>query len=260
MNYLLDEELEMEFKYDRFKFKLDNKFLADTLFVAVTGAHAYGWNNKDSDLDIRIVWIPDLLQALSIADRGAIKERKENDIEFTSFPISHFLKLLAKGNSNCLENLFQEKLYSNSPLVRELQEITMKNLHLGFLRNYLGYSNSVEKDLVNPTRREKYGVEKLLLSDYRTLLSGIILGKFKEVVYNLKKQASYVPTGYSLVLLEEYLNPRLVWKESLIVNARRELKLLKAHLKRIINKSKWYKLFPTQLYDRFLMEYYLEGK
>jgi len=45
-----------KFEYDGFEFC--TQFLNSTLFVAVSGAHAYGWRTPTSDLDIRKVWFP----------------------------------------------------------------------------------------------------------------------------------------------------------------------------------------------------------
>ena len=196
----------MDFKYENFEFWIDKLAMKGMLFIAVSGAHAYGWAREDSDLDIRQVWFPDLAQAVSVFFKAKTKSWTNDSIDFMSYPISSYLGLLAKGNGNIAENLFQEKIYGKKRLVRELQKIVLENLHTGFLKHYWGYSISLFKDAQNKARVIKYGIDKLLLCRYRVLLAGLIVEEHREIVYNLQEQHKYLETENCLELLETYKN------------------------------------------------------
>lgn len=246
----------MKFKYRGFDFDLWNSNYADDLlFIAVSGAHSYGWARDDSDLDVRLVWIPDLLQALSVIHRGKTKQSQHNNIDLVSYPIHHFLKLLVKGNGNCLENLFQEKLHQNETLVQKLQKLTLENLHIGFLKHYLGYSNGLIKDMENPSRLQRYGKVKLLLASYRVLLAGLILARKREVIYTIQKQFWSVSTDYCIELLGFYLLKNEPYPQ-LLADARKEILQLQGELKKEIEESSWFKVFPSIVFDQWLLDYY----
>lgn len=249
----------MNFQYGNFNFDLwESKYANDLVFIAVSGAHSYGWARDDSDLDVRLVWMPDLMQALSVVHRGKTKQSQKDNIDCTTYPIHHFLRLLVKGNGNCLENLFQEKLYENEKLVGELQKLTLENLHVGFLKHYLGYSNGLIKDMNNSSRLQRYGETKLILANYRVLQAGLILAKRKEVVYKLQQQYFYVSTDYCIPLLGAYLHDTPPNRE-LLDDAREEIQRLQGELEEEIEQSLWFKVFPSIIYDRWLVQYYRTG-
>jgi predicted nucleotidyltransferase len=181
----------MKFTFDKFTFDIDKLFLKFSLFIVISGSHAYGWNTDASDLDVRHVFAPDIKQALSIFYKCRTKQHKEKHdegiIEFTTYPIQPFLGLLAKGNGNVLDNLFeatgppQPVIYADKPKVAQLQKIVLSHLHKGFLMHCTGYDIHLKKDMENETRLERYGREKLLLNRYKILLEGLILANYGEV-------------------------------------------------------------------------------
>jgi len=244
----------MKFTYDKHEFQYDKNFLPSLLFMAVSGSHSYGWNRKDSDLDVRIVWMPSLLQALSVEHKGKSRHFIIDNIDYEEKPLHNYLRLLVKGNGNALENLFQHKLYENKQKVDELQKITLTNLHKGFLKHYLGYYASLQKDLSNPTRIEKYGMVKLLLCSYRVLQAGIILAEKVKVEPNVEKQAKMLGTRFCSALLEQHRSG------STIVYASKdylgEIEALKKRLEKNLEESEWYSIFPSNDYDKWLVKHY----
>jgi len=227
--------------------------------MAVSGAHSYGWATDNSDLDVREVWMPTLQQALSVCFRGKPKECKpvfsSGNIDFVSYPIRSFLGLLVKGNGNCLENLYQPKLSEYKQYVNELKQLTMENLHKGFLKHYLGYSVGLMKDMTNKTRLEHYGFCKLALGAYRVLYAGLTLVRNREVVYNVREHFKRYTTTYGEHILDMYYedtNP----VQSLRVKVENELIYLQKELQSEIDKCDWYNMFPSIVYDRWLVKHY----
>ena len=193
---------------------IDKMAIKDALLVVVSGSHAYGWDTEKSDLDVRRVFFPDIKQALSVFYRCRTKQHKEKTdagtIDFTSYPIQNFIQLLAKGNGNALDNLFEAtgppdpKLLSDQTKVAQLQKIVLEHLHLGFLMHCTGYDLHLKKDLENETRLRRYGERKLLLNRYKILLEGLILAEHRKVIYNLRQQHEFIKTKHCLALLENY--------------------------------------------------------
>jgi len=172
-------------------------------------------------------------------------------------PIHNFLNLLAfKGNANALENLFQEKLYSNDVLVKKIQKLTLDNLCIKFLRHYLGYTNNLRKDLSIPSRMKRFGIHKNLLTSLKNLRAGLILGEYKKVVYNIEEQQKYYYSDYQYTILSDYLTGKKT-STSIIEDFKFEISHYFIQLEDMIKESKLLKEFPSIVYDRFLRDYYI---
>lgn len=192
--------------YDKFSFNMDNDFMNQrALFIAVSGSHAFGWNNDESDLDVRIVFCPNLGQLISPFYKCKTKEWMDPHggviKDFCMYPIDHYLTLLNKGNGNALDNLFEPHLYEDKIFLPTLQKAVREHLHIGFVDHCIGYSRSVKKDFSIPSRVEHFGYQKLLLERYRELLKGKLLLKNK-IEYNLSKMFEQIATAYGEPILE----------------------------------------------------------
>jgi len=242
-------------KYKKFEFEYPSKYTKDLLFVAVSGSYAYGWDREDSDIDFRYVWIEGLLQAVSIRNRGRTKHSKHDNMDITSYSLRNLLYLLAKGNGNLLENLYQEHLVEKTDMVNEIKKLTIANLHKGFLKHYLGYLSSVKKDMRVPSRLKEFGIQKLILTGYRLARAGIILAKHKKVIYNLLEQDKYHASYMYKSILADYLKAKES-SEKDIREALEELDRLEAELKKYVDGVSWSPIFPSIVYDTFLTEYY----
>jgi len=212
----------MKFQFDDCEFSLwDSKYEKDLFLVTVSGSHRFGWVKSDSDLDVKLVWIPDLMQALSVKYKGKNKHKRteisNNKILcLESKPIVNFFYELTKGNGNNLEWLFMPPLHQKPEAVEEIKKLTIDNLHKGFLGHYLGYySKSLKKDMDNPSRLKKYGLEKLLLCSYRVLRTGIILGQTKQVIYNVQEQDKFGFGDCCNDILSYYLNDKKLSEEQM---------------------------------------------
>ena len=147
-------------------------------------------------------------------------------------------------------------LHQKPNAVEEIKKLTIDNLHKGFLRHYLGYySKSLKKDMDNPSRLKKYGLEKLLLCSYRVLRTGIILGQTKQVIYNVQEQDKFGFGDCCNDILSYYLNDKKLSEEQ-IETAKMELDLYEDYLKTIKEKSEWNEIFPSVVYDRWLTKHY----
>ena len=176
------------------------------IFCALTGAHSFGWVTKKSDVDLRVLYLPTKKEIIDPFHSLKIKQYMESPpLDITTIPFGHFCSLLTKGNANYLENLYMPKTNQNEKDVSILKDIVGRNLHKAYLGHYLGYYDSLQKDLHNQTRIERYGYQKLILNAYRVLLSGIVLEKNHRVLFNLYELDMAYPTTHVINVLEDYL-------------------------------------------------------
>jgi predicted nucleotidyltransferase len=227
--------------------------MTDVLFIAKSGADAYGWAKKDSDLDLRLVWVPNWKLTVGLQRKEKAKQIQKLALDITHFTIHHFFNLLCKGNGNCLENLFQPKIFEDTEAVNNLQKLSMENLHVGYLKHWLGYSHSLQKDMKNTTRIVSRGKIKPLLDCYRVLQSGIILATREEVIWNIVEQNKIIKNN-SLEILSAYMNNEKITEKQMKYSLG-ELKDMQTSLGMLINFCKW-KEINKNPFNSWLGEYY----
>ena len=115
----------------------DIKFVEENLiFLALSGSHAYGLNNSDSDFDYRGITIPPIDYFLT-AKNFEQREDKTNDI--TIYSIVKIFQLAKNANPNILELFF---LSSDSIIYKHpIMDRLLENKHL-FLSKKVQYSFS----------------------------------------------------------------------------------------------------------------------
>lgn len=228
--------------------------MTDVVFISKSGSDAYGWAKEGSDLDLRMVWIPKWTEAVGLKHKERGKQLQHLAVDITSFSIHHYFNLLIKGNGNGLENLFQPKIFEDPETVNSLKELCLNNLHVGYLKHWLGYSNTLLKDRLVKSRLVIRGVIKPLLDCYRVLQSGIILAMRKEVIWNLDEQSKHVDYNNALALRNMYLNDT-VPNEADIENCLVELDEMRRTLSHMIASCNWLPL-DSKPFDDWLHEYY----
>jgi predicted nucleotidyltransferase len=184
---------------------------------------------------LRFVFFPAIEQLISPFYKCRTQARVENNIDITEYPIDHYLQLLCKGNGNAVDNLFEPKIAEQKEHVKSLQEIVKDNIHQGFIAHCLGYSIHIKKDFDNPTRLEKYGVEKLLLCRYRVLLQGFNLLQ-GNIEHNLPRLLKIFDTVNCAEILESYMSDKPIEQE-LVKEAVTETNLLHEQLWEVLEKS-----------------------
>ena len=227
----------MNIEYENFSLPMINrKYIEQScLFVCVSGAHSFGWVTKKSDLDLRFVFFPEIGQLVSPFYKCHTQARVENNVDITEYPIDHYLRLLCKGNGNAVDNLFEPKIAEQKEHVQSLQEIVKGSIHRGFIAHCLGYSIHIKKDFDNPTRLEKYGVEKLLLCRYRVLLQGFNLLQ-GNIEHNLPRLLKTFDTLNCAEILDSYVSDKPIDQE-LMKDAIEETNLLHEKLGESLEKS-----------------------
>jgi predicted nucleotidyltransferase len=128
----------------------------DVIFLIVCGAHAYGTATRESDIDIRGVYIPKRGLAGMI---DGFKPAKviEGEPDIVLQPVHRFLKLCAQGNPNLLDWMFAplDCLQMADPLfckriIGRRQIFLTKRLH----ERFRGYAISHLQKMERGTTRE----------------------------------------------------------------------------------------------------------
>jgi len=85
-------------------------FYYHLICVAITGSHAYGMQNKNSDIDIMGIFLPPLeyLLGLKKVDQIVFERKKGDPFDGQLFTFTKWFKLLIDQNPNVLELLWHE--------------------------------------------------------------------------------------------------------------------------------------------------------
>ena len=112
---------------------------ATLLNAYISGSHLYGWESKDSDVDIRGCFVLRDVELLGLKlpkEVMEIKTEDENDIVL--FEIKKMLNLALKGNCNILEELNAPQLYRGSEFLKLRQIINNSFGKDGIYNSYKG--------------------------------------------------------------------------------------------------------------------------
>lgn len=141
--------------------------------AGVTGAHAYGFPSRDSDLDLKGFHVAPTAQivALDPPPDGVeyLGEFEALEVDYTSHELAFALRLLLKGNGNMLERIATPFHAIESPGREELASLADAFLSVRFHHHYRGFFETVRE----LARTE--GTAKRYLYAYRSALTGIHL-------------------------------------------------------------------------------------
>jgi uncharacterized protein len=172
--------------------KLPINFKLIISFIA--GSHLYGTSTKDSDEDLRGVFIPSEEYFYGFLHRVEQFEDKINDITF--FDIRKFLSLAINNNPNIVEFLYVPRnkwIVSSNEWERIIDNKTLflstkcKHTFLGYAHSQLNRIKRHRGWLLNPPKekptREKYG-----LLNHKSFLSKDQIGAFNMLLSLYLKQ------------------------------------------------------------------------
>ena len=145
------------------------------VFVAISGAHIYGFPSPDSDVDLRgchqlsLKSIVGLNSPKETIDRSSIEDGTEVDI--VSHDIGKYFRLLVKNNGYVLEQIFSPLVVMGQEFLDELKPIAGRCITRFHYHHYRGFYGTKRKDL----EKQEVKQAKSLLYAYRVLCTGINL-------------------------------------------------------------------------------------
>lgn len=170
------------------------------LFASLSGAHLYGFESHDSDVDVRgahvlepaaflrLVEPPDTYELMDVVD-GL-------EVDVVTYDLKKFCGLLLKKNGNVLEQLVSPLLVATTPEHDELRELATRCVCRHHVHHYRGMTRNRRTAFEN-------GYElKPLLYAFRAVLTGIHLLRTGECQPNLPAIASRYDAGFVDELIE----------------------------------------------------------
>jgi predicted nucleotidyltransferase len=116
------------------------------LFVAVSGAHLYGFRSPDSDYDLRGVHLLPLREVVGLKTGPETVEKAGDhdglEIDLVTHDARKFFGLLLKKNGYVLEQVFSPLVVHTTPEHAELKEIARTCVTRHHAHHYLGFAET----------------------------------------------------------------------------------------------------------------------
>lgn len=153
----------------------------------VSGSHLYGWESKDSDIDIRGCFVLRKENFLGLTQpKEVIEIKTEENIDIVLFEIGKLIKLALQGNCNILEEINSQQFYKQADFIQLKQLI---NNAIGKKGVYNSYRGMAEFNYKRFILQGKNTIKKYLYV-FRGLMAGIYVlqtGLIKPNIEELNK-------------------------------------------------------------------------
>ncbi len=158
------------------------------LWLALSGAHAYGFPSTDSDLDLKGIHVTParvLLGLREAADAVDVVTKWEGrEYDFTSNDVGHVARLILRGNGNMFERFLGPLPVVTTPAGHRMRSLARGSLSRKVAHHYGGFLRGMMREY-----RAEAGaglrMAKRLLYAYRVALTGIHLLLTGELVTNV---------------------------------------------------------------------------
>jgi len=187
------------------------------LFVTVSGAHLYGFDSPDSDVDLRGCHLLPLRDVIGLGapvetlDRTWMEDSLE--IDLVSHDARKYFTLLLKNNGYVLEQIFSPLVVTGQPFLDRLKPLAAQCITRFHYHHYRGFFATQLKLLDKQQPR----TAKALLYAYRVLLTGIHLLKTGRVQADIRQLNQtfglpYIPELIDRKTQEKTKLPDLDWQ------------------------------------------------
>jgi uncharacterized protein len=157
------------------------------LFVTVSGAHLYGFESPDSDVDLRGCHLLPLREVVGLRQPELTLEisgiHNAIEVDLVSHDAGKYLGLLVRNNGYVLEQIFSPLVVTGQAFLNRLRPIASRCITRHHYFHYRGFIATQRKLL----EKEEPKRAKSLLYAYRVLLTGIHLLGSGEVEANLRR-------------------------------------------------------------------------
>ena len=132
------------------------------LFEAVSGSHAYGLQHKDSDIDLRGVFVLPKAQFYGLTQTNQVSDEKNDEVYYE---LKKFIDMLVKNKPNFLEIIgtppdcirYKHPLFDKLQLQDFLSK-QAKNTFAGYALSQIKKARGLKKKIVNPMSKERKSV------------------------------------------------------------------------------------------------------
>lgn len=156
------------------------------LFASIGGSHLYGFNSKDSDLDIRGCFVYPLEKVVGLKQpRETIDFNltvRNTPLDYELHDLKKFCHLLCKHNANQIEQLYSPHELITSPEHKILQDIAKGCFTSTMFYHFTNFARNEWQDFIKGRKQ----VKKLLYL-YRLMMSGIHLMQTGILIPNINE-------------------------------------------------------------------------
>jgi predicted nucleotidyltransferase len=163
----------------------------------ISGSHLYGWNSKDSDIDIRGSFILDKEEFLGLKNPIEVLEMNDEK-DIVLFELKKLIKLALQGNCNILEEINAPQLYKTADFLKLRQLINNAFGKKGIYNSYKGLAEFNYKKFILNGRN----TVKKYLYVFRGLCAGIYCLQTGQVKPNMEELNKTFKIGEIDALLE----------------------------------------------------------
>ncbi len=153
----------------------------NALFWTVSGAHLYGFESVDSDIDLRGCFRAPLRDLLGLrAPTDTLEPQAEVNgtlVEAVSHEVGKYLRLLGKSNGYVLEQILSPLVAAGEEFLAELRPLAKRFVTRTSYHHYRGFLQTQRKMFA----KEEAKKAKTLLYAYRVAFTGIHLLRTGEV-------------------------------------------------------------------------------
>ena len=162
------------------------------LWVALTGAHAYGFPSPDSDLDLKGCFVApaDRLLALEAPKLSIdyLDDWEGREFDLTLNEVGKCASLLLSGNGNLVERFLGPLPVLTTPAGYRMAELARGSLSRRVARHYQGFFRGMRRESEAEAAAGGRTAKRLLYA-YRVPLTGIHLLRTGEVIMNVRRLA-----------------------------------------------------------------------
>lgn len=172
------------------------------LFATLSGAHLYGFESPDSDVDLRGAFVLPLKQVIGMHEPQETVSKTFDahglEIDLVCHDVLKFCRLLHKNSGEVLEQLYSDLVVWPSPRLSELQTLFQPHLGKEFYYHYRGFLLNQRRLIEKPE-----ATVKETLYGYRVALTGIHLLGTGELNANLPSLLETYPQPEVMDLIAE---------------------------------------------------------
>lgn len=170
-------------KVAKIKKVVSSEYSGKLLYVMISGAHLYGFESKDSDIDFRGCYLIDTNKLMGLEPPDDFIKIEEGIDDIVLFELKKEIQQIAKGNCNIVEHLFADQIYTSDEYFA-LKKIVELNLNFnGLYHSYRGLA----WDNYNLFCLKGMHTVKKFLYVFRGILAGIHVLHTHTIQPNLSK-------------------------------------------------------------------------
>ena len=146
------------------------------IWLALSGAHAYGFPSPDSDLDLKAIHVGRPQEVMGLHPTSSsvelVTEWRGREYDFSSNELGQAALLILKGNGNMLERILGPMPVLTTSIGHRLRELAQASLSRAVYDHYSGFLRGMVRESEVEARAAGRTAKRLLYA-YRVALTGV---------------------------------------------------------------------------------------